>query len=130
MKLRVFRKEYTDKSTIGDFYIDKDHFAYTLEDTCRAKGVKIAGETAIPEGTYQIILDFSNRFQRDMPHILDVPGFTGIRIHPGNTNANTSGCLLIGFAKGKDEIWDSKAAYNALYERLKAHLSDITIEIC
>lgn len=129
MLLRVFRKVYTDKSTIGDLYIDGERFCYTLEDRVRKDGEKVAGSTAIPAGNYLVILDYSSRFQRDMPHICNVPGFEGIRIHNGSTDKDTRGCILVGYSKGNDEIWDSRIAFKALYERLKAHPGDITIDI-
>lgn len=76
---------------------------FTLEDAVRevaglpVAGWKKPGVTAIPIGRYRIIIDHSARFNRDMPHVLNVPGFAGIRIHPGNTPVDTEGCLLLGY---------------------------------
>ena len=81
MKLSLIRKVFTDKSTIGTLQIDGGVSMFTLEDVDRkleAGGVKIPGQTAIPRGTYTVIIDFSNRFQRMMLHVLDVPQFDGI----------------------------------------------------
>lgn len=120
MLIRVFRKEYGTDSIIGDLYIDGEFLCHSLENT----------KLCIPEGKYKVILDFSNRFQKDMPHILNVPGREGIRIHPGNYYKDSSGCVLIGMDKGESSVWRSKIAYKALYDRLKAHPGDIGIEIC
>lgn len=128
MKIEVVRKTYTDVSTIGEMIIDGKFQCYTLEDTVRT-GPKIAGKTAIPQGTYKLIIDMSNRFQRLMPHILDVPGFEGIRIHSGNTDADTEGCILVGTSKGVNRINQSVDAYNKLYVKLTNTKEPITITV-
>lgn len=129
MKLTVNRKWFTDKSTIGELLIDDKFECYTLEDKVRANGEKIEGKTAIPYGTYQVIIDFSNRFQKDMPHVLNVPGFEGIRIHSGNTDADTEGCLLLGQSKGVDIIYNSKAAFASFFPKLQDGLKAGTVFI-
>jgi len=118
MELKIMRKEFTERSTIGDFFIDNTFFSYCLEDMIREPGVKVAGKTAIPEGRYKVIIDQSSRFKRAMPHILDVPGFEGIRIHAGNTAASTAGCPLLGFTKSKDFIGESRLAFNRFFDIL------------
>lgn len=105
---------------MGILLVDGQVFCFTLEDVARPDGVKIDDETAIPSGEYRVTIDHSTRFDRDMPHVLDVPYFEGIRIHPGNTDKNTSGCVLVGFNHGPDVIWDSKPAFDALFAKLKA----------
>jgi len=87
-------------ATIGDLKVAGDQYCYTLEDQVRdlkedGSG-KVYGETAIPTGRYKVIIDFSQRFQKNMLHILDVPWFTGIRIHSGNKAEDTLGCVLVG----------------------------------
>lgn len=119
MLLRLFRKTYTDKSIIGDFYIDGERVAYSLENT----------QKAIPGGNYLVILSYSPRFQRDMPLICNVPGREGIRIHSANYPHELEGCIALGLDKGEDMIFKSRAACKALYERLKAHPGDIAIDI-
>src|SRR5689334_1352299 len=91
MNLQLLRQQFTTDSTIGSLYIDGEFECFTLEDTVRAPGIKIAGATAIPSGTYEVTIDLSARFGRMMPHVLDVPMFKGIRIHPGNTAKDTEG---------------------------------------
>ena len=123
MKLRLIRDEFTDKSTIGKLYVNGVYSAETLEDKDRqieTGGTKRPGETCIPRGTYEVIVDFSNRFQVRMPLLLNVPQFTGIRIHPGNTEADTEGCILVGKTRGADFVGDSRIAYNALFADIDA----------
>lgn len=118
MKIDVKRFEFGDKYTIGKMSIDGIFFCYTLEDKVRDK--KVDGNTAIPEGTYNVIIDKSIRFGKDMPHIMNVPGFEGVRIHSGNTDLDTEGCILIGldWVKG-DFISRSKEAFNAFFPKLQ-----------
>ena len=99
--------------TIGTLSIGDDYFCDTLEDTVRDLNkdgdledygeIKIWGETAIPYGRYKVLVTYSPKFRRDLPLILDVKHFTGIRIHRGATHRNTSGCVLVGrnTAKGR-----------------------------
>lgn len=94
MLIEVNRKIKLNDCQIGEMLIDGVHFAYTLEDVTR--DVKIYGETAIPAGEYDVIVDYSNHFAKELPHILNVKGFDGVRIHGGNSAKDTLGCILIG----------------------------------
>lgn len=123
MDLIVSRKEFTESSTIGDLFIDGSFFCYTLEDMVREPGVKVPGETAIPEGRYKVIIDQSTRFRRAMPHILDVTNFEGVRIHNGNTAKDTEGCILLGYTKSKDFVGKSVLAFNDFFNKLHYALS-------
>lgn len=114
------RSTFTDISTIGELCIDGDFFCYTLEDTCRRK--KIPGTTAIPAGRYEIVDSYSQKFGRNLPHLLDVPGFEGIRIHVGNRPEDTDGCILVGMRKGENEIYDSRKAFDLLHPEIKKRL--------
>jgi hypothetical protein len=120
MKLNLIRKEFTTISTIGDLLIDGKFYCYTLEDMYRDK--KIKKVTAIPYGTYEVIINFSDRFQKPMPLLLNVPNFEGIRIHNGSTADHTEGCILLGFTKSKDFIGNSKLAFNQFMPKLQAGL--------
>ena len=120
MRLRLKRHWFTNRSSMGVLMVDDQTFSFTLEDVARADGVKIDGETCIPAGEYRVTLDFSQRFQAVMPHILDVPMFEGIRIHKGNAPNDTGGCILVGYAHGQDLIWDSRKAYDDLMVKLQA----------
>jgi hypothetical protein len=129
MLIEVKRFEFKDTHTIGKMYLDGQYECYTLEDVVR-KGAKVNGQTAIPTGTYNLIINHSNRFNRDLPLLENVPNFTGVRIHAGNTSAHTEGCILVGTTwSGKDFIGNSRVAFNKLFEKLKK-AKKVTIKIC
>jgi len=126
MKLHLKRLHRTDKSTIGELTIDGKFECYTLEDIER--DVKIKAETAIPKGTYKVIINQSNRFKRLMPLLLNVPNFEGVRIHAGNTNHDTEGCILVGRTRGVDFIGQSRKAYDSLFKKMQ-EAKEITLTI-
>jgi len=127
MNLQLIRKYKKDDYTIGSLYIDGKFFCNTLEDAVRE--IKIQDKTAIPEGHYQVILNFSNRFQRLMPLILDVPDFEGIRIHSGSTQFDTSGCILVGRNTIRGQLTDSKLTFDLLFAVLSGTKEPISIDI-
>lgn len=98
MDLILQRELSTAISTPGTLWVNGKRIAYTLEDVVRT-GAKVHGKTAIPAGAYELILSMSNRFKRELPAVLAVPGFSGVRIHGGNTNENTEGCPLVGLVR-------------------------------
>ena len=120
MIINLKRHWFTNKSTMGIMQIDGVYQCFTLEDTARPVGIKIAKETCIPVGEYPVIVDFSQRFQKQMPHVLNVPMFEGIRIHSGNTAADTEGCPIVGYQRGPDLIWESTKAYTDVFEKIKS----------
>jgi hypothetical protein len=107
MEFTVHRTKNTAKACTGWIELAGGHECYCLEDSIRRLGPngegKIYGATGIPAGRYQIIMNFSNRFQRIMPLLLRVPFFSGIRWHSGNTDADVSGCTAIGIEKLNDD---------------------------
>ena len=115
MKVEVKRTFKGTEYTIGHLYIDVAYFCDTLEDTVR--NVKIAGKTAIPAGKYHVKKTMSPRFKTLLPEILNVPGFTGVRIHSGNTAKDTDGCLLLGLNKTKGAVLNSKNAMAFFMDR-------------
>jgi hypothetical protein len=117
MNITVARKEFTEKSTIGDLLIDGEFECFTLEDCVRP--VKIKSMTAIPAGVYEVVINFSQRFKRPLPLLLKVPDFEGVRIHPGNTDADTEGCILVGRVKQPDFIGESRVAFEALFTKMQ-----------
>ncbi len=94
MRLTLPRLAYSGEFTEGVLCLGDRFFSYTQEDTLR-DGPKVDGRTAIPAGTYPVKLTFSNRFGKVLPLLVGVPGFEGIRIHSGNTAADSQGCILI-----------------------------------
>lgn len=138
MELKVYRKYYSDKSTIGELYINGQFFCFTLEDFDRLrKGLpKVKSETAIPAGKYKVIINKSERFSKlagkdiFMPLILDVPQFSGVRIHNGSKPEHTDGCILVGLSKDNDFIGMSKVAFQKLMDRFATVPNEAhTIEI-
>lgn len=121
MELKLNRIFLGSSATIGELYVDGEHIADTLEDRVRPEGEKVYGKTAIPEGTYEMVLSYSPRFKKILPEILNVPNFTGIRIHCGNSSADSSGCVLVGTWDGEKEDWvgNSRIAFNELMSLLQ-----------
>ncbi len=121
MDIKVYRFDSGSDDTIGRLYIDGVFKCYTLEDQFRE--VKVKGDTRIAAGTYPVELVHSPRFTpiygHKMLHVMNVPKFEGILIHPGNTEADTEGCLLVGKRIGslnsKRAVLDSKNAYREIY---------------
>ena len=138
MKLVVTRKWSTPECTIGTLDIDDRPNFYVLEDVERevpgtpVEAWKVPGQTAIPRGTYKVVIDYSTRFKRRLPRLLNVPGFSGIRIHPGNASVNTDGCLLPGVERYRETVGHSAIAFANLFGQLlmaEARDEPITIEI-
>jgi len=120
MKIEVVRKTLDDECTIGEMSLDGVFECYTLEPQVRPDGAeKVFGKTAIPYGTYPVSITFSNHFQRDLPLLGNVPNFEGVRIHPGNYPQDTEGCCLVGESAGRDDILQSKAAFDGLFPKIR-----------
>lgn len=129
MDIVIWRKYRKAEYTIGRMYIDGKFFCNTLEDTDRGlmQGMsvgeimskKIAGKTAIPVGDYKIMRTYSPRFKRVMPQIMNVKGFTGVRIHSGNTAKDTAGCPLVGDNTQAGKVLNSRARYTQFDTKLQ-----------
>jgi len=138
MKLKLERVQRSPVCTIGSLTIDGAWQCWTLEDPVRevpgmpVEKWKVYGETAIPFGTYKVDITMSARFKRMLPILLDVPGFSGIRIHPGNTAVDTEGCLLPGEQRFAHSVGRSQLAFQALFVHLwgaRQRREAISIEI-
>lgn len=138
MELLLERTYKGEEYTIGNLYIDGEWFSNVLEDKDRGltqdmsleqiEKIKVYGETAIPTGTYKIDMNtvsskFKNRswaipYSGKIPRLVDVPGFDGILIHPGNSAKDTLGCLLVGINSVKGKVTSSQATFKSLMEIL------------
>lgn len=124
INLKLERKIFNEKNTIGELYWENELECSTLEDTDRfledSQNEKVDKQSAIPRGIYKVIIDKSTRFKRDMPHLLDVPRFEGIRIHKGNTEEDTEGCILVGeyVADDMKSVVNSKRAFDKLFAKM------------
>lgn len=138
MKLRLERNPSGKTATIGELFVNGVSFCFVLEDVIREKaGVpvskwKVPGDTAIPAGTYKVEITYSPRFRCDLPLLLAVPGFEGVRIHAGNGPEDTEGCLLVGVWRGGERVYESRKTLEALMDVLEAGSQDgqpITLEV-
>lgn len=129
MEIVVTRQPSANGCTIGTMTIDGVFECYTLEDVVRPNGEKVYGQTAIPSGRYQVKLTMSNRFKIVLPLLENVPNFEGVRIHPGNTAADTDGCILVGQTKTSNSIGSSRVAFDKLFARLQAHKGEIWLTV-
>lgn len=141
MNLKLDRRWKKATYTVGILYVDGVRFCETLEDRDRGlfqgdtlaqiKSLKVYGETAIPIGKYTVAMDILSpkysavKWYKDlcggkMPRLLDVPGFEGILIHPGNTALDSYGCILVGRNTKVGQVTESKATFKKLYKKMKA----------
>ena len=103
MKFYVLRTLYRMDVTLGLFIANDKILCFTLEDVVRHPGAaKVPGKTAIPAGCYEARVTPSQRFKRETAQLYFVPGFDGIRLHVGNTAADTEGCILVAYNKIND----------------------------
>lgn len=132
MRLTLTRIERDNDATIGKMEIDGEFVCFTVEDVVRPPGIKIPGATAIPAGTYPVQITWSPKFQQDMPLLIGVPGFSGVRIHPGNSANDSEGCILPGMERSGDTVLRSRQAYMTILREIKEALiahEDVVIEI-
>jgi len=131
MNLYLYRKIFNPTYTIGKFYMDVQFQCNTLEDTVRdlidlnddgdfndGDEGKVYGETAIPAGKYQIKMQHSPTFNKVMPYLQNVPGFTGIMIHGGATTEHTKGCVLVGENVGNGRLVNGPAWSGVIRQKI------------
>lgn len=135
MNIVIDRKWKKDTYTIGKLYVNGEFFSNTLEDKDRGltssmtleeiNKKKIYGQTSIPSGTYEVKMTYSNRFNSrvwgkkyggKVPELLNVKGFGGVRIHPGNKAADTLGCILVGKNSAVGMVTNSQTYYFKLLD--------------
>jgi hypothetical protein len=122
MQLTLYRRWLLPRATEGVLHVNGTFECYTLEDPVRI-GPKVPGQTAIPYGRYRVRVSWSPRFRQMMPELLDVPGFTGIRVHVGNRPEDSDGCILLGAQNSSvTDAWvsQSRVAYGRLLAKLMA----------
>ena len=139
MRLTLIRRWNRKDYCIGNLYIDNVYYCDVIEDVDRGLDdsmseseilkKKVKGQTAIPTGTYTIALTYSPKYKRIMPLLENVKGYSGIRIHSGNTSKDTEGCLIVGKNTEVGKVTSSRATYNALFKRLSQGNSRLIIEI-
>ena len=120
--------------TVGRLFVDGKFFCNTLEDTVRdlSNEKKVYGKTAIPYGEYKVVYNWSPKFGRNLPRLLNVPAFEGILIHPGNTADDSAGCILVGRNTEVGRLTESRYTsdkLNVLIEDAQRRGESITIEI-
>ena len=138
MKLELKRITKDKTKTLGELYVNGEFFCHTLEDVDRGltssmeekdiRNIKVHGKTAIPTGTYQVVVNWSNNFRQFMPLLLNVKGFLGIRIHSGNTEADSNGCILVG-EKSADKLIRSRVTYQRLFKLIQTAVKKEKIHI-
>lgn len=125
MQFVLRREPSIGPATLGTLACDGDFLCWTLEDRVREQvgqpvaAWKVAGETAIPAGLYQVTLTYSPRFGIPLPLVADVQGFAGIRIHAGNRPADTEGCILVGLDRGEGWVGRSREALGIVIKRIR-----------
>ena len=153
IKIVVDRKYKMGTYTISNLTINGKKFCETIEDTDRnldssmspeyIKSIKSKsgiGVTAIPRGTYKVTMDvvspkyynmtyYRQNYDGRMPRLLNVPGFEGVLIHPGNTEKDSAGCIIVGENKVKGKVINSKATFDKLYKELMKDKDNIYITI-
>ena len=138
MKIKLVRIALKDTYTIGKLYVDGVYFCDTIEDKDRGLddsmtvreilNKKVKGETAIPTGHYNIEITYSPKYKRMMPLLIGVKGYSGIRIHSGNTSKDTEGCLLVGKNTKVGMVLESRNTYQRLFAMMQGQ-KNITIDI-
>lgn len=137
--LLLVRKWFTNRSTVGEFFFSDNMIqraAYILEDEARPNDVKIPHYTCIPAGDYMLKLSMSNRFKRVLPLIYNVSMgevdgvkmwnyiqhgkhvWTGVRMHKGNSDADTDACQLPGLTRTLDHVWNSENAFDPMFDKI------------
>lgn len=119
MELLLKRIQLDPDCTIGALFVDGVQYCWVCEDEERLTGPKVYGETCIPRGKYDIAITYSPHFNRDLPLLLGVPNYSGVRIHPGNTPADTDGCILPGLDRLAKGVGRSVLAFNPLFDQIK-----------
>lgn len=130
MEITLDRAWKKDGYTISRLFINGERICEALEDTDRGlkqsmsleeiKKLKIYGKTAIPSGRYKVVMSYSPKFKKVLPEVLDVKGYSGIRIHRGNTAKDTLGCVLPGLNQRKGTVLYSTKWTNVIISEISS----------
>jgi len=126
-EMTLIRTLKTEVLTAGELWYDNQLLCYTLEDAERK--VKIKHQTCIPVGVYKVIVNMSTRFKQNMPLLLNVPNFEGVRIHKGNTTEDTSGCILVGTKFIDNKLLYSSIAYTKVFSLIQKLTTEKGLQI-
>lgn len=123
MQIDLERYNFQQNRTFGKLYLNGEFLCDTLEDRYRNLEIeeKVSGTTAIPFGKYRVKLTYSPHFKRILPQLMNVPYFEGVRIHSGNTEKDTSGCILVGIRRD-NVLVDSRKMFNKFMERISKEI--------
>lgn len=128
MKLELKRIALKPNYTIGKLFINGTYYCDTIEDKVidlNKNGKfddglsKVMHQTAIPYGTFKVVVNYSPKFKRELPRLLDVPYFEGILIHNGSDQNSSSGCIIVGENKTVGKVTNSTFYMNNLTARIK-----------
>lgn len=132
MEILLVRNTFTNDYTEGKLFINGAYVCDVIEDADRGLdssmsedvilSKKVYGKTAIPTGRYKVTIDWSNKFQKNLIHILDVRGFEGIRCHSGNSAGDSYGCVICGVKKAPGWVGDSRKTYAVLHNMVEGAL--------
>lgn len=130
MEITLDRAWKKDGYTISRLFIGGERICEALEDTDRGlkqsmsleeiKKLKIYGKTAIPSGRYKVVMSYSPKFGKVLPEVLDVKGYSGIRIHQGNTAKDTAGCIIGGLNLRKGAVLYSTKWTNVIVSEISS----------
>ena len=131
MELELNRHTFTSTYTMGKLMINGKYFCDVIEDVTRDLNMngslddpgegKVYGKTAIPYGRYEVRITMSNRFKKELPLLIGVKGFEGIRIHSGNSELDSLGCLIVGENKVKGKVINSRITLDKLMNEFMIH---------
>ena len=130
-QVKVKRRFFGDKYTIGKWTIDEKYICDTIEDKVRvlnSAADKIYGVTAIPPGTYPADIYFSKKFGYNVVRLFNVPYFSGIYAHKGNTEKDSLGCIIVGYNDKKGWVSRPTEAMNKIIAELGTAKFEVTIE--
>lgn len=133
LHLTLIRKYRKETYTIGQLYENGAFLCNTIEDKDRGLNnnmsasailkIKKANETAIPTGTYKLVVSESPKFKRELIEIVGVPGFVGVRVHRGNTAQDSAGCVIPGINSEKGKVTDSTKYEEILTKKVKTAIA-------